>query len=422
MSSKRDFFFFFFSSSSPPSSPPPPSSSSSSSSSSSFFSFSFSSSSSSSSSSFLFLFFLLPSSSSSYSSSGESAEPAHAQDQRKPTGTHDLDETNDDPATTMNGDVSEDPDAVSDLHLRKPFTLRADGDDAEAEPCTFTPKPLPGEDTVLVCERMVLLAQRLNSLQVLLARHSSQVELLQAGQSKSKRPARQCSSALLEQENQRNIEQQKRDLANLQKMQAQQREEQQRWTRSERNRGSRWRFWRRRELKLKEERSELETQRDGYQRDLERLREAIKSLEKDKEKHEQEKKKLDKLKRHMSMANPALNQVIPTKLEGLSGKKKLKPKQSHKRTSSAANIDVREVVLPNQGKEGGSLRAHRTNSPRRINKTGSPLFQTSWTFTEHKTFPSVSSHRRGSSEAPPPAPPPFPKDILDPLYPKEIFL
>ncbi|KAJ0011998.1 hypothetical protein NQD34_012973 [Periophthalmus magnuspinnatus] len=346
-------------------------------------------------------------------------------------------------------------------------------------------------------------------LQVVLAKHSSQVELLQACQSKNKRSARQ-GNALLEQENQRNMERQKQELANLHKMQAQQREEQQRWEKErERQRVQmevleeevkrREEECKQREQRLKEEKTELEMQRDGYQHDLERLRESLKNLEKDREKHEQEKKKLEKLKKHMSLVNPAINvddpkvrtgrgftvsgvgnitatpfvppkksdpkevppkvpprresispkpskpyvpihlrsttndtspavrpggaieQVIPTKLEGIS-KKKLKTKPSHKRTSSAANIDVREVLpIRVAGKEGGSLRAQRTSSPQRIHKT-TDLFTPPGPALNMKPSPSFSSQRRGSSEAPPPAPPPFPKDILDPSYPKEIFL
>ncbi|XP_033837929.1 rho guanine nucleotide exchange factor 18a [Periophthalmus magnuspinnatus] len=424
-----------------------------------------------------------------------------------------LDETRVDP---VNGDVSADLDTEpgSDLPFEETdysegLELSADGDNRETLPHTLTSQE---QDTLLVCERMVLLAQRLNSLQVVLAKHSSQVELLQACQSKNKRSARQ-GNALLEQENQRNMERQKRELANLHKMQAQQREEQQRWEKErERQRVQmevleeevkrREEECKQREQRLKEEKTELETQRDGYQHDLERLRESLKNLEKDKEKHEQEKKKLEKLKKHMSLVNPAINvddpksllsfpsirstvsgvgnitatpfvppkksdpkevppkvpprresispkpskpyvpihlrsttndtspavrpggaieQVIPTKLEGIS-KKKLKTKPSHKRTSSAANIDVREVLpIRVAGKEGGSLRAQRTSSPQRIHKT-TDLFTPPGPALNMKPSPSFSSQRRGSSEAPPPAPPPFPKDILDPSYPKEIFL
>lgn len=115
-----------------------------------------------------------------------------------------------------------------------------------------------------------------------------------------------------------------------------------------------------------------------------------------------------------------LQQQIPTKLEGIS-KKKSKTKPSHKRTNSAANIDVREVVpIRVSGKEGGSLKSHRTSSPQRIHKTD--LFTPPGPSQNVKPSPSFSSHGRDNGAAPPPAPPPFPKDVLDPLHPKEIFL
>ncbi|XP_020784826.2 rho guanine nucleotide exchange factor 18a [Boleophthalmus pectinirostris] len=433
--------------------------------------------------------------------------------------TDGLDETSD-ITVPLNGDVSEDLGAEpsSDLQYEETdysegLELSADGDDVKTPPCTLTPKPLQEQDTLLVYQRMVLLAQRLNSLQVVLAKHSSQVEMLQACQSKSKRSSRQ-GNTLLEQENQRNMERQKQELANLHKMQAQQREEQQRWEKEkakqrvqmevlEEEVKKREEECKQREQRLMEEKADLEKQRGEYQQDLERLRDSLKNLEKDKEKTEQEKKKLEKLKRHMSMVNPALNmddpksllsfpsirstvssvgnitaapyvvptqksdskevpprvpprresispkptkpyvpihlrsttndtspavrpggaieQVIPTKLEGIS-KKKVKTKPSHKRTNSAANIDVREVVpIRVTGKEGGSLRSQRTSSPQRIHQN-TDLFTPPGPSLNMKPPTSTSSQRRGSSDDPPPVPPPFPKEILDPLHPKEIFL
>uniref|UniRef100_A0AAV2JUF2 Rho guanine nucleotide exchange factor 18 n=1 Tax=Knipowitschia caucasica TaxID=637954 RepID=A0AAV2JUF2_KNICA len=419
---------------------------------------------------------------------------------------------NDDCTPNSNGDVVYDPEPPTDLPFEETvysegLELSADGDDTGVPQSSITKEPLPEEDTHLVYERTVLLAQRLNSLQVVFLRHSSEVELLRASQSKSKRSAR--GSALLEQENQRNLERQKQELSNLHKMQEQQREEQQRWERERERQMVQLEVLqeevqkkedecRRREERLKEERTELETHRDHYQQDLERLRESLKSLERDRDRHEQEKKKVEKLKRHMSLANPSLNvddpksllsyssfrstassvgnitaapyvklskaepkefppkvpprgesispkpskpyvpiqlrsttnnaspvlrpggtieQVIPTKLEVSSKKPKTKP--SHKRTNSAANIDVRELVpIRASGKEGGSLRAHRTSSPQRIYKTD--LFTPPGPSQNIKPSPSFASHTR-EREAPPPAPPPFPKD-LDPLLPKEIFL
>lgn len=433
------------------------------------------------------------------------------------SGTDDiLAESNSDLTANMNGDAGTGPDADPgpDLQFEESvysegLEQSADSDDTETLNCTLLPKQLPEEDTLLVFRRMVLIAQRLNSLQVVLAKHSSQVELLQACQSKSKRSSRQ--GALLEQENQRNMERQKQELANLQKMQAQHREEQQQWNKErdkqrvqmevlEAELRQREEQCRQREEKLTEEKAKLDTQWETYQSNLEQLRESRISLSKDSEKHKQEKEKLEKtleklrqknllsfpsfrstvsgvsvqnmtatpyvppqkstdpkdmppkvpprresispkpakpyvpdhLRSTTNDASPALKpgsalqQQIPTKLEGV-GKKKLKTKPSHKRASSAANIDVREVVpIRAKGTEGGSLRSHRTSSPQSIHKTD--LFTPPGPSQNVKPSPSFSSQRRDSAPLlapppiPPPVPPPFPKDVLDPLHPKEIFL
>lgn len=150
------------------------------------------------------------------------------------------------------------------------------------------------------------------------------MELLQALQSKSKRSARYYNP-LLEQENQRNMEKQKEELANLHKMQAQHREEQQRWEKERerqrvqmevleaevRHKEEQCRMW---EEKLKAEKVELEAQRDDYQHDLERLRESLRTLEKDKERHNQEKERLEKLKRNTSLMHHAYLNLDDTKV------------------------------------------------------------------------------------------------------------
>lgn len=229
----------------------------------------------------------------------------------------DISESRRNSTTKMNGDVPDPELHLADTFFAESLELSADGDDTVRPNCTLTPKNLPEEDTLLVCERMVLLSQKLNSLQVVLANHSSQMELLQACQMKSKR----SGNSLLEQENHRNMEKQKEELAHLQKLQTQLREEQSRWERErDRQKGQmealeaevrqRQDQCRQREEKLSEERTQIETQRDEYQRDLERLRESIRTLDRDREQHKKEQDRLEKLKRQTSFIHPDIRQGL----------------------------------------------------------------------------------------------------------------
>uniref|UniRef100_A0A4W6E8X2 Rho/rac guanine nucleotide exchange factor (GEF) 18a n=1 Tax=Lates calcarifer TaxID=8187 RepID=A0A4W6E8X2_LATCA len=120
---------------------------------------------------------------------------------------------------------------------------------------------------------------------------------------------------------------------------------------------------------------------------------------------------------------PAVQQQIPTKLATQpKGKEKgFKTKGSHHRTQSAASIDVNQVLpIRVTGKEGGSLRAKRNASPQRIYQ--SDTFKPPGSGHNVKTSQSFSTHKRSSSEARPPAPPPFPKDVLETGKEKVIFL
>ncbi|XP_060940459.1 rho guanine nucleotide exchange factor 18a isoform X2 [Limanda limanda] len=157
-----------------------------------------------------------------------------------------------------------------------------------------------------VCDRVIMLAQMLHSLQAFIAQQTSQLELQRAYLSNSQQPTRHYSNVLLEREKQRNMEKQREELANLHKLQAQHREEQQRWEKDkERQRiqvealeaqlqqreeeCSKW------EEKLSGEKGELESQWENYQQDLERLRESTQSVEKEKERLTQERERLELL-------------------------------------------------------------------------------------------------------------------------------
>ncbi|KAM8851305.1 rho guanine nucleotide exchange factor 18a isoform 2-T2 [Spinachia spinachia] len=176
-------------------------------------------------------------------------------------------------------------------------------DKEQTSNCNFPSCPFSEAE---VWDKVILLAQRLYSLEAIVAQQDSQIELLHSFQTKSKQPARHYSSMLLEQEKQRNSEKEKEQLANLHKLQAQHREEQQRWEKEKeqhsmqietlkaqlQQREEDCRQW---EGKLAVEKEELEELKKGYQEDLERLRESTKSVDRDKERLNQERERLEQL-------------------------------------------------------------------------------------------------------------------------------
>ncbi|XP_075060780.1 rho guanine nucleotide exchange factor 18 [Mixophyes fleayi] len=148
--------------------------------------------------------------------------------------------------------------------------------------------------------KMQTLLHLLYSLQAMIAQQDSYLE----AQREREKQFRQQSSKgnwLLEQEKQRNFEKQREELGNVQKLQDQLKHERQRWER-ERSRqkkeveATEMMLLQREEAsrlekdRLEQERVELEAQREAYQHDLERLREAQRAVEKDRERLEQLKK------------------------------------------------------------------------------------------------------------------------------------
>ncbi|XP_058616183.1 rho guanine nucleotide exchange factor 18-like isoform X1 [Onychostoma macrolepis] len=165
-------------------------------------------------------------------------------------------------------------------------------------------------------ERVLLLSQRLYSLQAIISQQDSHIELQRASllTAERDRPGsrNRGTDVLLEQEKQRNLEKHREELANFQRLQSQHRQEQARWERErEKQRRQaeaaeqRLKEWeeecRRLELRLAEERQELERQRQTYQQDLERLRESTRAVEKEKERLEQQRK----FKKHHTVPNTA---------------------------------------------------------------------------------------------------------------------
>ncbi|XP_076582434.1 rho guanine nucleotide exchange factor 18 isoform X2 [Chaetodon auriga] len=145
-------------------------------------------------------------------------------------------------------------------------------------------------------DSVLMLSQRLYSLQAIISQWDSHIELQRASL-----PGRHRGNVLLEQEKQRTLALQREELASFHKLQSQHRQEQQRWERErERHRQQveatearlrqREEECRRLEEHLAEEKKELESQRKKYQEDLERLRESTRTVEKEKERLEHQKK------------------------------------------------------------------------------------------------------------------------------------
>ncbi|XP_056276295.1 rho guanine nucleotide exchange factor 18a isoform X2 [Pseudoliparis swirei] len=220
------------------------------------------------------------------------------------------DENDDDAAlTTSDPQLQE---SHSSASLEQSVSETDDDDYTQTPNCKFTSSNFSEAE---VCDKVILLAQRLYSLEAIIAQQDSQIELQHAFQTKSKQPSRHYSSVLLEQEKQRNSEKQKEKLANMHKLQAQHQEEQQRWEKEKeqqrmqieslearlQQREVDCREW---EEKLNEEKFELESLKESYQEDLERLRESTRSVDKDKERLCQERERLEQLQEKIKKIYP----------------------------------------------------------------------------------------------------------------------
>ncbi|MBN3308834.1 ARHGI factor, partial [Amia calva] len=154
-------------------------------------------------------------------------------------------------------------------------------------------------------DRVLMLSQRLYSLQAVICHQDSYIELMRANVPDRDKLGRFRGNVLLEQEKQRNFEKQREEMANFHKLQSQLRQEQQRLERErERHRQQveveedrlreREEECQRLRARLDQEHEELENQREKYQQDLERLRESTRAVEKERERLEQQKR----FKRH----------------------------------------------------------------------------------------------------------------------------
>ncbi|NXF08166.1 ARHGI factor, partial [Smithornis capensis] len=156
----------------------------------------------------------------------------------------------------------------------------------------------------LLVQRIQTLLQLLFSLQAVISQQDSYIEVQRATMADREKQYRLQSTRgnlLLEQEKQRNFEKQREELMNVQKLQSQLKLEQQRL---ERDRSRQQREFESREAQLQEreeeirqrwervnqDREELDRLREAYQHDLERLREAQRAVEKERERLDQLKK------------------------------------------------------------------------------------------------------------------------------------
>ncbi|XP_075954176.1 rho guanine nucleotide exchange factor 18a isoform X2 [Anarhichas minor] len=377
--------------------------------------------------------------------------------------------------TAENGDAagSEGSHATGDRPLQESYSSESlqqcADDDTQMPNCHF-----PEAE---VCDRVILLAQRLYSLEAIIAQQDSQIELQHAFQTKSKQPARHYNSVLLEQEKQRNSEKQKEELSNLRKLQVQHREEQQRWEKEKeqqrvqietleaqlQQREEDCRGW---EEKLNGERAELEGLKESYQQDLERLRESTRSVDRDKERLNQERERLEQLQEKVkkfypgnyddpahfwslssqqsfrgSIVNgdgtltPKTHLLFPTNSTSLEIPPKVPPrresimhakpelpvhlisttKQVHKPVSVQQQIPTKLAAV-SKGKE--KVLKKKKGSHQRTHSAGA--FTPPGFVHSVKTSQSFSTNKR-SDDAPPP-PPPFPDDILDADKQRVTFL
>uniref|UniRef100_A0A8C6U7B4 Rho/rac guanine nucleotide exchange factor (GEF) 18b n=1 Tax=Neogobius melanostomus TaxID=47308 RepID=A0A8C6U7B4_9GOBI len=183
----------------------------------------------------------------------------------------------------------------------------------------------------LFFDRVLMLSQRLYSLQAIIAQQDSQLELQKASLTeRASLPSRYRGNCLQEQEKQRTLALQREELASFHKLQVQHRQEQQRWEKerekhrqqveaNEAKLRQREEECKQLEERLAEEREELERQREKYQEDLERLRESTRAVEKEKERLEHQKKSKRKTIEVVPLSGSLNGGPSPTGLSELKG-------------------------------------------------------------------------------------------------------
>ncbi|KAG9332237.1 hypothetical protein JZ751_015528 [Albula glossodonta] len=174
-------------------------------------------------------------------------------------------------------------------------------------------------------DRVLILSQKLYTLQVVLVQQDSQLELQRVALLEREGVrggrGRGVGGALLEQEKQRNLERQREEMASFQRLQSQQRQEQARWERErEREQAEaeardaalrlREEECRQQEVQMCETRAELDAQRQRYQQDLEHLRETTRSVERERKRLEQQ----NYFRKTKTISNPGAINMSSTQL------------------------------------------------------------------------------------------------------------
>ncbi|XP_032420617.1 LOW QUALITY PROTEIN: rho guanine nucleotide exchange factor 18a [Xiphophorus hellerii] len=388
---------------------------------------------------------------------------------------------------------------LKNMSISEDLEKSTDDDESGSHPKLLCGSACGGFPETAVLDSLRSLAQKLYSLQAVIAQQDSRIELQKLFESKSKLPVRSNTDTLLEKEKERNLEKQKEELAKLHKQQVQHQAEQQHWEKEREKQQvlidsqnaelqQREEECRKTEEKLKEKELELRQIRETYQQGLERLRETTQKLERDREVVNRDKERLEKMKAKLvnhyddPTRTPALStfssfrssivngagtltpvpnalvftgnspdpaetpprvpprstsirmsrQILPVQLMSTTnqvqkpvevqqkiprklaaepkGKEKIKSKHSHKRAHSAANIDVTQVVpIRATGKNGGSLKAQISTSPKRV--LSSDTFRPPASGQNVKPSQSFITPKWNNVSSHPPSPPPFPTGI-----------
>ncbi|KAF7659596.1 hypothetical protein LDENG_00295630 [Lucifuga dentata] len=177
-------------------------------------------------------------------------------------------------------------------------------------------------------------------------------------------------NTLQEQEKQRNLEKQKEEVAAAQRLQDRLRQEKERWEKEcqarEHQQGEQESRLKERELqchleaeRLKREREELEEQLEEYQQSLERLREGQRSVEKEREKLDTQKKLLQGWRLSDQKSLPA---VIPDMVIPLDGRQDSAPCQSRDHAGNGS-VFVNEAALASTSINNRHNHHHKGNDP-----------------------------------------------------------
>ncbi|XP_066538266.1 rho guanine nucleotide exchange factor 18a [Hoplias malabaricus] len=150
-------------------------------------------------------------------------------------------------------------------------------------------------------DTLAKLTQKLYTLQAVVCEQESESELLRAAL--AERPARLRGNGLLAQEKQRHLEKQREELLRLQRVYNQQKEEQAAWEQERQCHLQEREELQREKQKLAAERQEFSRCREQYQQDLERLREATRAVDRQREQLEQKEQQLSKYKKHSTISN-----------------------------------------------------------------------------------------------------------------------